>query len=443
MGAPTAPPERPDDAQFAPGGGLLVRPRPGGPRTALKAAFAAGPAAGGPPPVIPLAGGLGETVEFETDLFVGRMKVVFRMPHEQQAAEVAEMLAGKKRQMWVMIQGRVKRAVPLEELQYGSFYTRPLRFPAPLILGPALHWLSARLGSTLQMQLRGDSPHVTGPLCAAVQMLNVSRPGAEPDLVAAQEDTRLLLGPELKGEPMPSNKRRSYFKRAGHRAGREFTPDHVITLHCYDHSFNYHTFRMSVPPCFQLDMVKVLDGQPMDISLRDRRSGEWAFRFEVWHRRALAHLRRQEERSRDQGARRRAGRSGGGGGEWSDDSGDEGNAAAAAAAVDPAEALRRREAQAVIAAHRISFEISEDGDDGSDDDGGGGGGGGGGGAALALAARRSDAGSSGGDGSDKDSSGGSGGGGAGGSSSSVVSTATASSGAAAASDAAPGSYPSV
>ncbi len=53
-----------------------------------------------------------------------------------------------------------------------------------------------RLGSTLHMQLRGDKPHVIGPLCAAVQMLNVSRPGEEPDLATATEDTRLLLGEE-------------------------------------------------------------------------------------------------------------------------------------------------------------------------------------------------------------------------------------------------------
>lgn len=50
-----------------------------------------------------------------------------------------------------------------------------------------------RLGSGLHMQLRGDRPHVTGPLAAAVQMLNVSRVGQEPDLLGAEEDTRMLF----------------------------------------------------------------------------------------------------------------------------------------------------------------------------------------------------------------------------------------------------------
>jgi len=56
------------------------------------------------------------------------------------------------------------------------------------------------------MQLRGDKPHVIGPLCAAVQMLNVSRAGEEPDMATAEEDCRLLFGPEA-------------MEGASHRAG--------------------------------------------------------------------------------------------------------------------------------------------------------------------------------------------------------------------------------
>lgn len=269
----------PDASLFPPDSNLLVRAPP------VPAATLRNGARDG---VVELHGGLGQPTEFETDLWSGKMQVVFKVPEEQQAPEVTELLAGKKRQMWVMIQGRLKRPVSLEDLEYGSWFSRPLRFPAPMIVGPALHWLSARLGSTLHMQLRGDHPHVIGPLCAAVQTLNVSMAGEEPDMVAAQEDTRLLFGPgSMQQEPMPSSKRRAYFRRAAHRAGKAFSPEHVITLHCFDHSFNYNTFRMAVPPCFRLDMVKTLDAQPVDISLLDRSTNEWVLRFEVWHKRML------------------------------------------------------------------------------------------------------------------------------------------------------------
>lgn len=42
---------------------------------------------------------------------------------------------------------------------------------------------------------------------AAVQMLNVSRVGEEPDLIMAEEDTRLLFGPNKDGEGARSGKR--------------------------------------------------------------------------------------------------------------------------------------------------------------------------------------------------------------------------------------------
>jgi hypothetical protein len=56
---------------------------------------------------------------------------------------------------------------------------------------------------------------------------------------------------------MPASKRKAFFKKASRRAGRAFLPDHVITVHTFDHTFDYHTFRMAIPPCFHLDMVCV------------------------------------------------------------------------------------------------------------------------------------------------------------------------------------------
>jgi hypothetical protein len=69
---------------------------------------------------IPIHGGMSAETEFETELFAGRFRVVFRVPEPLQAPEAAALLAGKKRQMWVMIQGRLKRPVLLEDLQYGG-----------------------------------------------------------------------------------------------------------------------------------------------------------------------------------------------------------------------------------------------------------------------------------------------------------------------------------
>ncbi len=78
---------------------LLVR----APQSALRTALSPEADAHGSG-TIPVHCGLSAQTEFETDLFQGRLRVVFKMPEGQQAPEAAAMLAGKKRQMWVMIQ---------------------------------------------------------------------------------------------------------------------------------------------------------------------------------------------------------------------------------------------------------------------------------------------------------------------------------------------------
>jgi hypothetical protein len=65
------------------------------------------------------------------------------------------------------------------------------------------------------------------------------------------------------------------------------------------------------PPAAQ---VKTLDAQPVDISLRDRRSDAWVLRFKVYHRRMLAELRRQRLMARTRERARRAALAEGGAG---------------------------------------------------------------------------------------------------------------------------------
>jgi hypothetical protein len=55
---------------------------------------------------------------------------------------------------------------------------------------------------------------------------------------------------------MSPNQRRGHFKRAANRAGLVWRPDHVITLHCYDHSFCFENFKMTISPTpITIDMV--------------------------------------------------------------------------------------------------------------------------------------------------------------------------------------------
>lgn len=247
--------------------------------------------------IMPLSGGISAVHRFESPLFAGTVQAVFRLPPGQQATEAAKLLAGKSRQVWVMIQGRVKHPIALDDLLCGSWYDRPLRLPVRAILNPAIEWLGRRLGGGLDMRLGGQQPHIVGVMAAAAQLLNVSRPGQEPTMAEAEDDARLLLMPGAEGgEPVTAACRRAFFRRPTNRAGRFFTPDMVITTGYFDHSFDYNTFRMSVPLFGSLDMVKAMDAQPVMITMKDRASGQPVLSFEVWHRRMLSHLQAHADR---------------------------------------------------------------------------------------------------------------------------------------------------
>jgi hypothetical protein len=136
--------------------------------------------------------------------------------------------------------------------------------------------------------------------------------------------------------------RKAFFKRAANRAGRVWSTDLVLTMHVFDHTFDFHQCCMLMP-LMHFDMVRrgcqarvwgwpsltraadrvagcaarvpllsaiphrsslnidapshaprpnhprptphpqvhVMDGQPVEVSLLDKACNEWAFRFEV------------------------------------------------------------------------------------------------------------------------------------------------------------------
>jgi len=82
---------------FAPGSSLLVRAPLDTPATTLRPATDALNS-------VAVRSGMSEVVEFETDLFRGVMRVCFRLDEGDMCARAAQLLAGKKRLIWMSIQ---------------------------------------------------------------------------------------------------------------------------------------------------------------------------------------------------------------------------------------------------------------------------------------------------------------------------------------------------
>jgi Protein of unknown function (DUF1769) len=191
----------------------------------------------------------------------------------------------------VHTQGQFKVPVPFDSLLLGSEFSRPLRLPAPGFIARASAWLAARMGGGVRLNPTGSSPSILAPFIAAAQAVHVAKPGCEPPLLEAGEDMTALGDATLcspGGGPLSPAKRRALFAGHAARAGRVYDTEHVWTFQAYDQSMDYASFMLPVP-LLRLDLVHVLDGQPMQLLLKDASRNMNVMCMEVWHRRMLAH----------------------------------------------------------------------------------------------------------------------------------------------------------
>jgi len=114
------------------------------------------------------------------------------------------------------------------------------------------------------------------PVLAAAQLINVSRPGEEPDMLEAPEDMT-LWAPELTGRggaPATADKRRRYFDTPSQLAGRTIGSEYVWTFHLYQSLIDFASYKLGLPGVpVHIDLVPICDTQPLQIMSKDNKVG--------------------------------------------------------------------------------------------------------------------------------------------------------------------------
>jgi len=259
---------------------------------------------------------LGRLVEFETDLFVGRM--LFRLkpipPTEvvsnecdadeknQKVVEKAQedYFEGKKRNYQFVIQGRFRKEIPISNLVIGDFYTKPMvGIPKGIMMRMYQRFMET-INPGVIMDMTSDTPKALGPFGSA-QTLRVDIPGQEPDLSQTtainnlKDNTKLLFeNPIVKKKgfndiEMSTSKRRSWLSNPKNSCNHSTNPEHVYTVELYDHtmcfgSYNQHAMGMKI------DMTKTMNGQPLSIGIFTYDDQKIVCKFPIWHERLLAEM---------------------------------------------------------------------------------------------------------------------------------------------------------
>ncbi|GBF99476.1 hypothetical protein Rsub_12144 [Raphidocelis subcapitata] len=230
-------------------------------------------------------------VELETAVFKGRLLLSVRgVPTTPAATRPGGPLAGNRRTFHVAVQGRFKAPIAASDLLSGQEMPKPPRLSAGFmhfILGGAAKVFAHTTDVFVE---EGKPMHYHFPVLAAAQLINVSRPGEEPDLLAAAEDMTLwdaaLSG--RGGAPLPSDKRRAFFDKPSHLAGREIGTDLVWTMHITQSLIDFSTYKLGLPGVpVHIDLVPVLDAQPLQIMAKTGKTGDYVFNVLMWNDRLL------------------------------------------------------------------------------------------------------------------------------------------------------------
>eukprot|EP00980_Cylindrotheca_fusiformis_P014213 scaffold3741_cov127-Cylindrotheca_fusiformis.AAC.5 len=239
---------------------------------------------------------LGVPVDFETELFKGkffcRLKPID--PHPEDAAGHKEYFEGKKRHYQWIVQGQFKEELNFSDLVIGDFYERPfLGIPKGFIMKLYQKFMETMTPGVI-MDLTSDSPKVLAAF-GSCQTLRVDHPGQEPDIGSGDrivENTTLLFGKDKKFSS--ESKRRSYLSKPKNSSKYTTNVDYVYTAEMYDHAMcigSYYQHALGV----KLDMVKILNGQPMGFAMFTRRDKRLLYKFPVWHERLLEEMAREQD----------------------------------------------------------------------------------------------------------------------------------------------------
>jgi Protein of unknown function (DUF1769) len=223
---------------------------------------------------------LGVPIEFETELFKGKLLVRLRNVKTDDPASHDAYFRGRSRVMQTVVQGRFKKPVNMADVFVGSLFKQPMKLVPPPVFMRLLNTLFQRIAPGAILDFASSKPKVVTLYAGTAQTISIDVPGEEPNITAVDlpEDVSRRFGTKFK-----SIKERKRKLSAPHKAARyEFDTEHVYTLQIYDESMDFGTYNIKLPVYGKFNFSQALGPQPMSLSAVTT-SGEVVYNFDVWH----------------------------------------------------------------------------------------------------------------------------------------------------------------
>ncbi|KAI3431262.1 hypothetical protein D9Q98_004324 [Chlorella vulgaris] len=223
----------------------------------------------------------GSPIEFETPLFTGRACVWVRgLP-----GAPPPVFEGRRRRTMVTVQGRFRRPVPLDDLVTGQEFGAVENLPPTWLVEGVLLRVARALSPSCEIG-PASAPFMLMPVAAGCSEMVASLPGQEPSAAAPPSEDLRLWDPSLvlpNGAPLPAAQRKSHFSKAGNREGRCFPTDLVFTFYFYQHVVDVGGGYELDVGLHRFSLSRYLAGQPLQLMMRDRSSGQYLYCLHLWH----------------------------------------------------------------------------------------------------------------------------------------------------------------
>ena len=222
----------------------------------------------------------------ETEYFVG--KVYFRL--RGLPGEPTSYFAGKNRWTSTVVQGRVKKPIPMSECATGYEFGAPFtHVPSRLLIRAALSFVRS-IAPTMSVDLLGERPNFLNPLFQTIQRLHVALPGSEPPITEVFEEKTSLLGGVFANKTVGWKERKKLFASRSHGAKFVLDPAHVYTMEFYEDKLIPATFELAILS-MKFPLARYLGGggprpQPLQILGKvgfKPHNGQYLFNIEMWH----------------------------------------------------------------------------------------------------------------------------------------------------------------
>jgi hypothetical protein len=220
----------------------------------------------------------GRPMEVESNLFKGRMLLWTKGLKTTPEG----LFDRQRRKSAITLQGRFKQRLEMENVVSGPEFERPYQnLPARWFVEGVLLRIAQKISPRMKFGPMSN-PYLQVPVMSLAQRVVVSEPGHEPQLHDRPETGAELykaVFDDLGGE------KSGHFQLSPLKDEKEFDTEHVYTFHIHQHMVDLSTFHLHLLRKF--DLVRYLDGQPLQTMMKDRKSGQYLFSVEHWHQRLL------------------------------------------------------------------------------------------------------------------------------------------------------------